>query len=184
MGIATLCFAPVFAALTLLSHPITPYIAMSALGVFWSIFNAIFWGLVSKFCSNGDQVGISVGFLGCSVNLGPSVLLLAIGVLQSSYRTLADEIVLLFLSACTLTCAAMCVPLSGLVDDLDERPTTLPVTAQEDGDPAADLLDRDSSRKSSSNMHSKTHHRSSASFQSDEGKGHSNNSKSYGSFEC
>mgnify|MGYP000142815137 CR=1 FL=1 len=101
MGVAALCFAPVFASLALLSHPITPYIgkdhcaqsllqlhqplfcrvmvlgptfiapmtaasfhcgflvcsaaavcfgravphpsAMGALGVFWSIFNAIFW---------------------------------------------------------------------------------------------------------------------------------------------
>mmetsp|Transcript_11929 Transcript_11929/g.21765 ORF Transcript_11929/g.21765 Transcript_11929/m.21765 type:complete len:569 (+) Transcript_11929:52-1758(+) len=108
MSVALICFVPVFAALSIIHHPDCPKVCMFLLGLFWSFFNAIFWGLCGEFCTNANQTGISIGFLGCSLNLGSSLLLLLIGVLQSglSQVTADNAIVGLFSGFSAL--AAIC----------------------------------------------------------------------------
>ncbi|GAB5362622.1 hypothetical protein AAMO2058_000813300 [Amorphochlora amoebiformis] len=99
MGISVSCFVPIFAALAISTDPRAPYICMVLFGLAWSFFNSIFWGLISTFCTSPSQVGISIGILGCALNIGPTLALLVFGVIQSAMNRRNGDVLVLWLMA-------------------------------------------------------------------------------------
>eukprot|EP00470_Lotharella_oceanica_P013670 CAMPEP_0170192248 /NCGR_PEP_ID=MMETSP0040_2-20121228/53689_1 /TAXON_ID=641309 /ORGANISM="Lotharella oceanica, Strain CCMP622" /LENGTH=407 /DNA_ID=CAMNT_0010440551 /DNA_START=143 /DNA_END=1366 /DNA_ORIENTATION=+ len=99
MSISLAFFVPTFMTLGFNSAAGFAYTAMFALGVFWSLFNSIFWGLVGMMCNSPGNVGLSVGILGCALNLGPSILLLLIGALQGRVDSGYSDVIVMCIFA-------------------------------------------------------------------------------------
>lgn len=117
MGWSLCVFSPAFFIMAVVDHGAAPYASMVALGLSWAVFNAVFWGLVGDFCGLVPHLmGISVGILGCAMNVGSALLLLIIGGLQSSLGLdVADRVVFVIFSALSIASAVTAFMLERVV---------------------------------------------------------------------
>jgi len=119
MSISLAFFVPTFMALGFNSAEGFAYAAMFFLGVFWSLFNSIFWGLVGMMCDSPGNVGLSVGILGCALNLGPSILLLFIGALQASLESGYSDVIVMCIFAALSALASIAAYI--LLHEIDDQ---------------------------------------------------------------